>query len=659
MKLFSVFSDNALFQASSTLTVRGRAEPGISVFAKLEGHNASTHGRAITQNDGIFEVTIDTPSPSYNKYEIIITDGNETVKLKNIIFGELWLASGQSNMELPNNDINENDWYLDKLKDYDIRVYAQYYGPSENFSTMPQYDTEGVWTSTQNVRGMKTISACATGFIKGLYERFQEMGKQDIPVGFLNISWGATSIAGWLPKDKLNSVPRIKEFLDKYDRNFTEENVNDTVNNTLMLIQRPFVMFNRRIAPVFGLKIRGVIWYQGETDLWCAFKERIYHEFLYLYHDVYKELFAANKDNFKIICSLIYPWRYGAKGDTDVGYLNEAFETASREYPDKFICCPCYDLPPSWHSLNNHPIHPMNKYPLGERLSRLALVNVYGDEGQIKPALMKDVRKEDNKLIVTYENEGKSLFTFDGLKVRGMYIAGKDRLYMPADCDIISDNEIAVYHPYLEEPCHCFYGRASVEVNQNLFYGDYPVMPFATDSKSEEPITIELKEFLNVEIQNQLDLFDDGSPNPDWYLRPIWKALDGSEVCLDNAFVMASCGLKTSIGVGSSKNPFGMYATSQPYHCFDFQNYESLEVDVYACGKLDFSVILTYEDGSGTKISAIPSTEKCCEFLHYTIPFDNIKDERITKMAFVFNIDNHRIMKHVNVGRLYLKPKNV
>ena len=657
MKLFSVFSDNALFQASSTLTLRGVADPGISVFARLIGHDASTHGRGVAGNDGIFEVMIDTPSASYNQYEIIVTDGNETITLKNIIFGELWLASGQSNMELPNNDINESEWYLNKLKDFDIRVYAGFYGPSENFSTKPQYDNEGVWTSTKNVGSMKTVSACATAFVKGLYERFCHLGK-DIPVGFLNLSWGATSITGWIPKDKLNSVPSLKEYLDKYNRNFDEETINDTLNNNLMLIQRPFIMFNRRIAPVIGVKIRGIIWYQGETDLWCAFKERNYHEFLYLYHDVYKELFATDKNNFKMICSLIYPWRYGAKGDTDVGYLNEGFETAAREYPDKFICCPCYDLPPSWHSINNHPIHPMNKYPLGERLAKLALCNVYGDAGQKRPSLFTSVRRQDNRLIVTYEDSETGLYTADGLKVRGMYISGKDRLYMPADCEIISKNEIAVFHPYLDEPCHCFYGRASVEASLNLFSGAYPVMPFATDSKADEPITVELKAFLNVEVQSELDFFDDGSPNPDWYLRPVWKALDGCEVCLDNAFVMASEGLKTSVGVGGHTNPFGMFTTSQAYHEFDFQNYKSLEVDVYACGELKFDVILDYDDGRGVRIPASTNGEKNCEFTHYSVDFSGIPDGRIVKMTFVFSLDNCRIMKHVNVGRIYLNPKN-
>ncbi len=649
MKLFDVFSDNALFQANCTLTLRGTADAGTTVFAKLIGFGATTHGRGICNNDGIFEVTIDTPSASYYKYDIEVSNGDTTIILKNIIFGELWIASGQSNMELSNAVQFECEQFLDRVKNYDIRVFSQENGSTDSFPLEPENNTQGKWISATNLDSFKYVSACASSFCKTIKEHFDKTGK-DVPIGFINVSWGGTPIYGWLSEQAILSDPITKENLIK--RNLYP------LDNIEISFQLPCVMYNRKIAPIRGIRARGLLWYQGEFDSFTEFDEHIYKNLLLLLQSTYAETFAFDKSNFKIISSLIYPCNYTDTGDTNVGYLNDAFVRASQENPYIFLCVPTYDLPPSWWPFDrNHPIHPLHKYALGERMAIVALRNVYESDGQKHPSAVRSLRIEGNKIILTLEKTDKGLYTNDGKHIRGMYIAGKDNLYMPADCEILSDCEIAVFHPYQNAPCKCLYGWSSYEVNLNLFSGDFPVLPFATDSCGKELIRVELKTFLNLEVQSELEWFEDEAHSGEWYYRPVWRPLEASTVCSDNAFVLRTEGYKTSLSVDSFNDKFGIYTVSHEGHSFDFYNYSSLEVDIFHCGKLSFDVILEYDDGKGIKLCAECTGDSPMCFKHYSIDFSGIPTENVKKMSFEFNVKNCKILKHINIGRLYLCPE--
>lgn len=649
MKLFDVFSDNALFQAGSTLTLRGISEPGTNIFARLLGFESSVHGKCVCPSNGIFEVTIDTPPASYNKYEIEVTDGDNTIILKNILFGELWVASGQSNMELANANQFECDEFLDSINNFDIRVFSQENGRQDCFSKTPENETCGKWVSSLDSESVKCVSACASAFCKTICKYFAEVNKK-IPVGFLNVSWGGTPIYGWLSEEAILSDSVAMENLIK--RNLFPS------DNMEIDFQHPCIMYNRKIAPIRGIKARGLLWYQGEFDSYSEYSEHIYKRFLYLLHDSYAEMFAKDKNKFTVISSLVFPCNYTDSGDTQVGYLNDAFVTATKEHPETYLCVPTYDLPPSWWPLDtNHPIHPLHKYALGDRMARIALANIYGGSGQKLPSLLRSWHVDGNRMVLSFDNTQKGLYTNDGKHIRGMYIAGSDKVYMPADCEIISDCEIAVSHPYLDKPCHCLYGWSSLEVNLNLFSGDFPILPFATDNNGDDLIKIELKSFLNFEVMSELEWYEDSSHTGEWYYRPVWKPLADSNVCIDNAFTMKTEGYNVSISVDSLNSTFGIYTEAHDGHTFDFQNYSSLEIDIFHCGLLTFDTILEYANGNGIKLCAKFTGDSSMYFKHYSVDFSDIPDGIIKKMSFVFTVDNCKLLKHINIGRLYLKPK--
>lgn len=648
MRLFDVFSDNALFQASGKLTLRGVAEPGTNIFAKISGHNASDHSRAICNNDGVFEISFNTPSASYKKYEISVTDGNETAVLSNVMFGELWIASGQSNMALENDHMFESREFLESIKELDIRVFAQENG-DDVFSLVPENETKGRWVSTLNPDDVMCVSACATAFCSHVLKMLADSGR-DIPVGFINVSWGGTPICSWLPYKTIDEDTLAKDYL--LNKGLIPNNEKQIVGTS------PSVMFNRKIAPIRGVMARGMLWYQGEYDSFSEYGDRIYKHFLYLLHDSYAELFAVNKNDFKIVSSLIYPCNYTDSGDTNVGYLNDAFVEAHKEKNDAYLCVPIYDFPPSWWPLDtNHPIHPLHKYALGERMAEIVLRKQYGFNGEL-PSLLRSYHIENDRIILTFDNTEKGLHTSDNKHIRGMYIAGSDNVYLNADCEILSSNEIAVFHPYLKNPCHCLYGWSSHEACLNLFSGDFPVLPFATDNNGTDLIKVNLKSFLNHEVKSELEWFEDSKRTGEWYYRPVWKPLENSDVCYDNAFSMRTEGYDESLAAGSFDSKFGIYTTAHDGHIFDFQNYSSLEVDIFHIGDIEFNVILDYYDGKGIKIAANYLHDSSMYFKHYSVDFTCIPDGEISKMTFIFEVCGNKIYKHINIGKIYLKPKN-
>ena len=125
IKLQPIFSDNALFLHSAPLTLRGSTDASsVSAVLTLEGKSVTTVKGAVGP-DGIFEITVTTPTASFNEYDITVNADSESTTIHNVLFGELWLASGQSNMEMANVSQIEHNEYLTALADKKMRFFWQ------------------------------------------------------------------------------------------------------------------------------------------------------------------------------------------------------------------------------------------------------------------------------------------------------------------------------------------------------------------------------------------------------------------------------------------------------------------------------------------------------------------------------------------------------
>ncbi len=640
------FSDNALFQADSVLTLSGNCVPNVKVTLKLlSATSVISSAETISDSKGSFKVTVSTPKPSYDEYSLSLVCGDEEKTISHVLFGELWLASGQSNMEMANAQIIGREKLLEHVSTMQIRVYhaeTPSAGGAYEFPEEPDTSGNGYWICADNSSTLNWVSAIGLKFISDIYDKLNK--DADIPVGFLNASWGGTGINTWLSKEYIDSDDVLCEKLKKYGLYPIHEEWNKKGD---LNFQQCCCQYNLKITPLLGMKVRGVIWYQGENECWGEFDRRFYADALRLYHRMYTELFAAH-DDFLMISSLIYPWTYG-DGDCNLGYLNDAFVTTAVEAPDKFSIAPIGDLEPVWTQHNDyHPIHPMNKYEVGERLALLAMRKVYGEEGQSAPAHLVEYHNDNGHMILRFEDVGGGLYVGDKhpkRKAHGLYAAGEDDIYLPAEYKIISPDTLEVWCDGLDEVKNVCYAFQSLDVKCNVFAGDFPVMPFCTEK--EKRVSFDL----HLWYDSSADLCWTGF-DTSYFFHPIWRPLNDSEVCHDTAFTNDTT---ASVHVGSDGKEFGCYIKSGQYNKLDLFKYKALEADFYNASQTEPSLVLSGKDGDIT-IKFVKISNDHDGSARYSASFDGIPEEYFSKMAFVFS-DKKERYHFVNIERIRLVRK--
>jgi len=418
--------------------------------------------------------------------------------------------------------------------------------------------------------------------------------------------------------------------------------------------QQTSAQYNVKIAPLEGVKVRSIIWYQGENETSSEFYTKLYSDYLRFYYKVYRERFAADPDNFVVLSSLIYPWTYGESGECCLGYINDAFVRTAVEEPEKFGAAPIGDLPPRWaYHQGNHPIHPNNKYPLGSRMVSLALDKVY-DRGfsQTSPAYPLSYEICGNRIRIRFASVGFGLF-IDGERPVGLYVAGDDGIYLPAECDIGKESgsdTMEVWCDAISEPKYCAYAVQSLEPCCNIWAGVYPIYPFFSDKVN----------LINIEARPWYDT----SKNSFWannikgevfdiFYRPIWQAEPESELCLDSAFTLEG----SSVRVCSENNEFGCFVKSYPYNTLDLWRFKALSANFFNVrGGLNAKLILELED----KMIENPFTE--CEeirggWMRYEASLEAVPEgANVKKMIFRFSHDDTSY-HFVNLERVRLIKK--
>ncbi len=652
-----VFTDGALYQGESELTIQGKTLPAsvVSLTLTKDVDNAQIcFSQVKSDKDGIFTIVFQTPAPSFDEHTITITAENETQVIRRVLFGELWFASGQSNMEMGNFGLYESDKLFDEVAPKHIRVFNVDY-PEDDwytghaFSIVPTPSTHCGWIYADESEKLNNVTAIGLKFASEIYDYLNK--ERNCPVGILNLAWGGTSIFAWLPREEILAHDHIRTFLTVPDDPFSEQFWNKTGYNCL----QPAVQYNYKIAPVFGLKCRSIIWYQGESDCAREFANKIYAEALRLYYKVYCRQFAVDPERFMMISSLIFPFNYTeSAGDCHLGCLNNAFVETAKAEPDKFAIAPIGDLEPSWtwHTRNN-PIHPANKYAVADRMVRLALTNVYGAHGQKAPVMLRSHEVCGEKLILKFDTDRYPIRVGDGdkrNKAHCLYVAGEDNIYLPAEYEILANDTLAVWCDEIKEPKHACYAYQSFDVKANIFAGEYPIAPFATDADNE--ITLETHRWYDAAE----DAIWAGDGNA--FFHPMWKPFGGCEVCRDTAFSTdstASVRVSGDLDCDTVLHEYGAYLCSHHYNRLDFDKFAALEVNFYNADGVSACLRITGKEGEVT----VPFTKVGDEkfgWARYRASFDVLPQGMILKAAFCF-FDYRERNHFVNIEKVRLIKK--
>ncbi|MBR5175737.1 MAG: sialate O-acetylesterase [Bacteroidales bacterium] len=450
----SFFSDNMVLQRNTEAAIWGWTDTGgkVTITTTWTGVKFT----ATPDADGKWITRIPTPEAG-GPYKIFISDGDksERCELKNVLIGEVWFCSGQSNMEMPVRGYGGQpaaggaDMIIKAKAKTPIRIC----NITRKASLTPLQECEGSWME-HTPEAVAPTSATAYFFASKLQEIL------DIPVGIIVSCWGGSTIETWMSRETLAS-----KFGQEFDLSFLDGSELKSPQ-----FQTPCTLFNGQVAPLVPFSIGGMIWYQGEANRGRCEQ---YIRLQKAYVEMMRDLFESPDAPFYFV--QIAPYPYGEPDGWTSGYFCEAQRKSVDVIPNSGMAA-TVDIG------EFGTIHPCKKQEVGNRLAYLALVKHYGFKG-INPESpsYESVKFENGEAVVTFKMDDRGLSP-GGVNVEGFEIAGADKVFHPASAHVeLWNNKVVVSSPDVPDPVavrYCFrnWGVGTLFNNYGI-----PVGPFRTD----------------------------------------------------------------------------------------------------------------------------------------------------------------------------------
>ena len=395
VRLPAIIGSHMVLQQMSDVKIWGWCDPSEKIKISCSWDTVTYN--AVGNPDGKWLLSIKTPCSRWTIYTY--HKGHNKIILEDVLIGEVWACSGQSNMEM------SYSWgirqYTNDIENANNKRYRLFYIPRLT-SEYPQDDTKGHWVVC-NSEDLKTFSLAGYFFGQKLQETLS------VPVGLIEASWGGTPAEVWTPKNAIDNNPVLKK-------------VADSLKKIPWGPVRAAATYDAMIYPITNFNIAGVIWYQGEANVENA--------------STYEPLFSTmitswrkawNKD-FPFYFVQIASYNYG---NNISGALLKEAQTKTLSVPNTGMIV-VDDLVTD---VNN--IHPQDKKDVGYRLANLALSETYDkNDFPYKYPMYKSMQIEKGKISIDFTNADGGLVS-KGDTIKGFYIAGDDKVFMPADAKLI------------------------------------------------------------------------------------------------------------------------------------------------------------------------------------------------------------------------------
>ncbi len=437
----SVFNNNMVFQQQSNVPIWGWGMPlqTVKIIASWASNDTVS---VVVSGEGYWKTNIHTIEAGGPYSLKIFTSVNEEIELQNVMLGEVWVCSGQSNMEWkPVYDLLNKDKEIADANHPDIRIFQV---PNIT-ATTPQNNCDASWELC-NSETMKNTSAVGYFFARQLNERL------NVPVGIIVSAWGGTPYETWTKEELIVSNPILKSVAQ-----FTENKYRPNL---------PGTCYNAMINPIIPFSISGAIWYQGESNV----GNNYYGLGLQTMINGWRSDFEKD---FPFYLVQIAPYTYHSKNN-EAALLREQQELVTKLVPNTEIII-ISDLV---EDVTN--IHPLDKKNVGIRLANLALGETYKIplEGYKSPSF-ESMSSEKGKLIVSLANAQSGIIC-KGDKVIGLKIAGSNGNYVDADGKI-KGNQIIVSSPEIENPQYVSYCFDDATIGNLFSKSGLPVAPFSSN----------------------------------------------------------------------------------------------------------------------------------------------------------------------------------
>lgn len=443
LRLPAVLSSGMVLQQNDSVSFWGWGYNSEEVKITPSWNSAATVVSRVS-NVGRWMVKVKTPTAG-GPYNISIKSSDAEIVLNDVLIGEVWLCSGQSNME----------WnYYNGVKNLKEELPLSYNNQLRFFhiprmaSDYPQEDVKASWKICDS-NSLKTFSAVGYYFGKRLNKQL------NIPIGLINASWGGTPAEVWTPGEVVAADTILKKAAD-------------------LLTEVPWgpvktaMNYNGMLAPITRFSIAGAIWYQGESN---AGTNSTYGRLMTTMIDAWRKKW---KKNFPFYYVQIAPFKYGNK---NIGALLQEQQTMATAHPGTGMVV-VTDLIDTITD-----IHPRNKTDVGNRLANWALSETYHQAvGAYKSPAYRGMEIKKDKMVLSFDNAPNGLMV-KGKSIVGFYISGNGEEWLPADAKIEKDRVI-VWNKTVKQPAYIRFGFGNTIVGNVFSTEGLPLCPFRTDKQA-------------------------------------------------------------------------------------------------------------------------------------------------------------------------------
>ncbi|WP_396635687.1 sialate O-acetylesterase [Maribacter sp. R77961] len=453
VSLPSFFSDNMVLQQDETVAIWGTDIPNTVIVIETSwGEKIDTR----SDSDGYWKTKINTTKASFTPHQLTIT-GSSVQTLKNVLLGEVWFCSGQSNMEMPmkglgNSPVNGANEFILNAKNPNIRLF----NTERAGSLSPENDVIGSWEEA-NGASVSNFSAIGYLFGKKLWEQL------NIPIGIIESSWGGTRIEAWLPEDAL--------------LNYSEVNLSKTLNEDPNRRKQPTQIFNAMIHPFQDFNIKGYLWYQGESN---RTNPEPYKKYMHNLVNTWRSQWNNKDLPFYFVQIAPYAYeQFRQTNATNADLIRESQLLASLEIPNSGLVVTsdvgkCDD------------IHPPEKETIADRLAYWALAKQYGyDQIHFAAPVYDFMAVNKNTVELSFksiqDNDKVRLSSFRQA-LTGFTIAGTDKVFYPAEASLNNNGTISLKSSKVPNPVAARYGFEDCFKATLYNLAKIPVSPFRTDS---------------------------------------------------------------------------------------------------------------------------------------------------------------------------------
>ncbi len=495
LKISSLFSDGMVIQRDMPVHVFGTGKVGGTVSVSFKANTSQVK----VNKDGRWFVALPEVSVSKKPSKMIVSDGNETVTIKDVLVGDVWLCSGQSNMDRGVASFKNAEKDIASANHSAIRLFIV----SKTASTTPLNDVKGEWKKCTPT-SVKLFSAVGYYYGRKLYKNL------DIPIGLIESASGGSNIETWIPlglqmkedptvvamMDQINATPYSAEAEDrkvaKANETWKVKMAEWTKNGKKGRKPRksfkrgdprlhrncPGNLYNGMIFPMGQFPIKGVVWYQGETN---AGKAHNYLHSLKLLTSSWRQLWKQKSlpVYFVQLPNHHGPWKLPA-GRANWAAMREAVWQASKQISNTGLAV-TIDLGEA------RDIHPQNKQDVGDRLGRVALHKTYGVDDLVWTGPIADsCQFKGGRVTVYFENGGAPLAVKGGGKLYGFALTGVDGRAIHAEAKITGSRSVVVSSPQIKKAVKIHYAWGDNPVGANLINeGNLPASSFRFTFKAQ------------------------------------------------------------------------------------------------------------------------------------------------------------------------------